>query len=65
MSGEAGRNNCLRFVDATGLKALFPAFMGKVTSIQTFAYGKPLSDDSRSVLLGIKETEKITQQSLQ
>ncbi|KAI8331898.1 Catenin-beta-like protein [Chlamydoabsidia padenii] len=27
--GEAARANCFRFVDATGLKAIFPLFMGK------------------------------------
>ncbi|KAJ8655628.1 hypothetical protein O0I10_008717 [Lichtheimia ornata] len=29
LSGEAGRGNCLRFVEAMGLKVLFPIFMGK------------------------------------
>ncbi|KAI7859083.1 Catenin-beta-like protein [Circinella umbellata] len=31
MTSEAGRGNCLRFVDAQGLKVLFPIFMGKGT----------------------------------
>lgn len=31
MTTEAGRGNCLRFVDAQGLKVLFPIFMGKDT----------------------------------
>lgn len=30
LSGEeGGRDRCIRFVDASGLKALFPLFMGK------------------------------------
>lgn len=40
LSGEAGRGNCLRFVEAMGLKVLFPIFMGKVSS-----------DDYSSILL--------------
>lgn len=30
LSGEDSRDRCLRFVDASGLKSLFPLFMGKV-----------------------------------
>jgi beta-catenin-like protein 1 len=30
LSGEeGGRSRCIRFVDASGLKSLFPLFMGK------------------------------------
>jgi hypothetical protein len=33
LSGEEGRERCLRFVDVSGLKYLFPLFMGKVNRI--------------------------------
>lgn len=33
LSGENGRERCMRFVEVSGLKYLFPLFMGKVRLI--------------------------------
>lgn len=52
LSGEDGKDRCIRFVDVSGLKALFPLFMGKGN--------KKLKKSHQSAFIESEEEEHIT-----